>query len=172
VECPYCGKDSRVLDSRGTSDEVRRRRECLDCKRRFTTYERHAAPEIRVQKRGDREAEAFDRQRLVRVALRVTKGRGVEAKACEDLARRIEAKLVDEGAKLVSWKLLAELLRARLAELDVVSAARFASNYDWDEDGAIREQGDAPSPQLALPNVPAFAPADEPEPRRRRKKAV
>jgi transcriptional repressor NrdR len=167
VECPYCGADSRVSDSRPAADGVRRRRECLECERRFTTYERLAPPEIRVEKRGGA-SEDFDRDKLLAVVERVTRGRAIAEKARRDLVRGLEAQLVDEGAKTVPSWLLAERLLLRLRELDALAATRFASNYTQ-EDGTIRIAHDEPSPQLELPAVapPTVPPA---EPPRRRKK--
>ncbi len=157
-----------MLDSRATADEVRRRRECMECGRRFTTYERIAPSEIRVQKHGERGTEAFDRDKIVQIVRRVAKGRPLEPRAGEDLARRVEARLVDEGAKIVRSELIAEWIRAMLRELDDVAAARFASNYEWDEGGSIKSAEEAPSPQLPLPNVPSSAPVDEPPAPKRR----
>jgi transcriptional repressor NrdR len=161
VECPYCGSDSRVLDSRGSTDAVRRRRECLECGRRFTTYERLAPPEIRVAKR-DGGTEPFDRDKLVRIVKRVTRDRGVTPKAAEDLARGLEAELVDAGAQVVTTSQVADRLLTRLRELDALAASRFASNYTQ-EDGTIRTSVDEPSPQLALFGGAPAAAVDEPE---------
>jgi transcriptional repressor NrdR len=164
VECPYCGADSRVLDSRRSGDDVRRRRECLDCQRRFTTYEQVAQPEIRVVKRGSREAEGFDRRKLVRVVQRVTRGRPVSRKASDDLVRGLEAELVDAATQTIEASRLAERLYQRLRELDPLAADRFASNW-VQEDGSIRFGDERPSPQLPLPIAPAPpAPSERPTP--------
>jgi transcriptional repressor NrdR len=175
VECPYCGADSRVLDSRRSGDDVRRRRECLECERRFTTYERVAQPEIRVAKRSAREGEDFDRKKLLRVVLRVTRGRPVGRKACDDLVRGLEAELVDSGVQTIEASRLAERLYERLRELDGLAADRFASNW-VQEDGSIRFADERSSPQLPLPiTTPSPSPASEratpqatPRPRARR----
>ena len=176
MECPYCGADSRVLDSRRSGDDVRRRRQCLDCERRFTTYERVAQPEIRVLKRGGREAEDFDRRKLLRVVQRVTRGRRVGQKASEDLVRGLEAELVDAGVQTLEASRLSEKLLARLRELDALAADRFASNF-IQEDGSLRFGDDTSSPQLPLPITPRATPvapekpaaaAPAPRPRARR----
>ncbi|MFH0899478.1 MAG: ATP cone domain-containing protein [Pseudomonadota bacterium] len=151
VECPYCGRDSRVLDSRRSGDDVRRRRQCCECGRRFTTYERVAPPEIRVAKRNG-ESEDFDRQKLLRVLARISRDRPVTPRMREDLVREIEAELIDSCVQVVSSVSLAERVLAKLSKMDRLAAARFCSNY-LDEDGAIRvgEAEKSGDPQLELP---------------------
>jgi transcriptional repressor NrdR len=149
VECPYCGSDSRVLDSRGGKETVRRRRECMSCARRFTTYERLAPSEIKVQKR-DGASEPFSREKLEQLVMRLARDRPVSARACHDLVRGLEAELVDAGVTSVASSQLADRLLARLGELDALMARRFATNYVA-EDGTLRTAPEAPSPQLALP---------------------
>jgi transcriptional repressor NrdR len=171
MDCPYCGQDSRVLDSRGARDVVRRRRECLACSRRFTTYERVAPAEIKVRKRDGR-TEPFDRQKLLRVVLRLARGRGPGEKACEDMVRGLEAALIDAGEPIVTTGQISERLHARLGEMDPIMAARFATNYVA-EDGAPKLADAAPSPQLSLPllggeEVPFLEPAPQKATRRRR----
>jgi transcriptional repressor NrdR len=142
-----------VLDSRGGNDVVRRRRECLECGRRFTTYERLAPPEIKVVKR-DGESEPFDREKLVRVVTRCARGRaGVAVRAIEDLCRGLEAELVDAGVQVVTSAQVADRLLVRLKELDAIVASRFAANFQ-EEDGIVRTAVNEPSPQLALPLTP------------------
>jgi transcriptional repressor NrdR len=164
VQCPYCGADSRVLDSRPGVDQVRRRRECQECTRRFTTYEKLAESEIIVSKRGGGQ-EAFDRDKLLRVVERVARGRKLAESTLRDLVRGLEAGLLDVGARTVSSATIAERLLERLRALDDVVAERFASNYRH-EDGTIRMSDDAPSAQLDLlaampPSVPSAGPAQE-----------
>jgi transcriptional repressor NrdR len=149
VECPYCGNDSRVLDSRGGRETVRRRRECLSCTRRFTTYERLAPSEIKVVKR-DGSTEPFAREKLERLVERLARGRAVAPRAGHDLIRGLEAELVDAGISSVTSAQVADRLLARLDELDAVMARRFAMNY-VSEDGTIRTAPESPSPQLDLP---------------------
>jgi transcriptional repressor NrdR len=138
-----------VLDSRGAADAVRRRRECLSCSRRFTTYERLAPSEIRVLKR-DGSAEPFSRDKLVRVLTRLARERPVSPRALDELARGLEAGLVDAGVHAITSAQIADRLLVRLAELDAMMVQRFAINYTTD-DGAIRTAASQPSPQLALP---------------------
>jgi len=131
VRCPYCkAKDSRVIDSRDISggDSIRRRRECVECKRRFTTYERvESAPLIVVKKDGRREE--FNPEKLrqkLRVAL--TK-RPIGEDALEALINRIESQLMALGTKEVSSHVIGELALSELRALDHVAYIRFASVY-------------------------------------------
>jgi len=160
VECPYCGSDSRVLDSRGVSGQVRRRRQCMSCERRFTTYERIADPEIRVVKR-DGDTEPFDREKLLRVVARVTRGRPASDKDRHDLVRGLEAELVDAGVTVVSSGQIADRLLARLRELDAMAAQRLAMNYLAD-DGRIVTRADEATTQLPLALEPPAPPNRRP----------
>ena len=150
MQCPYCGGDSSVTETRVTVDGLRRRRVCAVCKRRFTTYERVGAPSLKVHKRDGR-VEAFDNDKLTRALARVSAHR--DAVTHEDLrriARDIEASLVDSGRKSIAWDEIVNLALDRLRNLDVVSAQRLAANYT-DETGAVRFDRTAPvteSPQL------------------------
>ena len=142
--CPFCERDSQVVDSRGTADGgVRRRRVCNHCKRRFTTYERVGSPLLKVVKRSER-SEPFDSAKLLRALQRVCRHRpGVRKRDIERVARAIEAQLIDAGAKSVRSGQIAELALARLAELDRIAYERLAANY-MDEDGVLRT--DPPPP--------------------------
>ncbi len=154
MDCPYCEGSSRVADSRPTADGIRRRRVCSDCKRRFTTYERVGNSDIRVTKRGGRPAESFDLDKLRRVIARVVRGRPVSADAPDRIARLVEGEILDGGSSSVtSWR-IADLLLARLRELDGLAHGRFAVDYT-DDTGRIRteprdEPDDADLPQLGL----------------------
>jgi transcriptional repressor NrdR len=140
VQCPYCGGDSQVLDSRGGADGVRRRRICNECRRRFTTDEKVRPPQLKVSKRG-RGTEAFDTDKLVRCLRRVCRGRpGIGAGDIDRIARAIEARLVDSGARSVRSAQIVELALARLHEVDSVAHDRLAANY-LDEDGRLNIEG-------------------------------
>jgi transcriptional repressor NrdR len=126
-----------VVDSRATSDGIRRRRICADCKRRFTTYERLAPPAIKVSKRDGR-VEPFDAQKLTRVLQRVggdRKALGIDA--IERVARSIEASLLDQGIRSISSAGVIDMLLAKLRDLDRVAYDRLAADY-LDEDGQLR----------------------------------
>jgi transcriptional repressor NrdR len=144
VECPYCGKDSQVKDSRTTSEGIRRRRECVNCKRRFTTYEQLGAPSIKVQKR-DGHFQPFDAGKIVRVLGRVGRDRPALGHADQQrLARAIEAQLLDAAVKTIRSGEILERLLALLGDVDRVAHDRLAADY-LDENGNLRT--DAPRPK-------------------------
>jgi transcriptional repressor NrdR len=153
VQCPYCKSESSVTETRVTADGMRRRRVCGTCKRRFTTYEKVGAPGIKVHKR-DGSIEAFERDKLLAALRRVTAHRGVAEPDLERIATELEATLLDGAQKSVTWSELAQLVHARLANVDAVSARHFAANYT-DDSGALRFDGKSepagPSAQLGLP---------------------
>jgi transcriptional repressor NrdR len=139
VQCPYCGGDSQVVDSRSASDGVRRRRICNECKRRFTTYEKAGSPKVKVAKR-DGGSEAFDPAKIARVLTRVGRDRPALGPAgAVRLARALEAELLDEGFKQIrSGEIIDRLLRL-LRPVDQVAHDRLAANY-LDETGILRTE--------------------------------
>jgi transcriptional repressor NrdR len=153
VQCPYCGGDSGVTETRVTVDGMRRRRVCTICKRRFTTYEKLGAPGLKVTKR-DGTIEAFDGDKLFQALRRVAAHRStVTDEDLRRIARDIEATLVDSGRRSIAWSDIVTLALRRLENVDPVSAHRLAINYT-DETGAVRLDRSAPeqpSPQLGLP---------------------
>ncbi|HWU87464.1 MAG TPA: ATP cone domain-containing protein [Kofleriaceae bacterium] len=153
MQCPYCGGDSSVTETRVTADGMRRRRVCTACKRRFTTYERLGSPGLKVGKR-DGSIEPFDSLKLLTALRRVCAHRQNLTDAdLQRVARDIEAKLIDSGRKSVAWSDLATLMLDRLANVDAIAARRFAANYT-DESGAVRFDGghdDTSAQQLGLP---------------------
>ena len=131
MKCPYCHTgDSRVVDSRELSggDSVRRRRECVECGRRFTTYERvEGAGLVVVKKDGRRQEYDPDKlRRKLRVAL--TK-RPVGEEQIDALLRRVEAELLARGTAEVPSSAIGEAVLRELKELDEVAYIRFASVY-------------------------------------------
>lgn len=131
MQCPYCQKpDSRVVDSRlaAGGTVTWRRRECDECKRRFTTYERveYALPTV-VKKDGQREP--FDREKILRSLRIACSKRPVAADAIEAQAEALERELAERGDREVSSLLIGERVMARLKELDEVAYVRFASVY-------------------------------------------
>ena len=147
--CPFCERDSQVVDSRTTADGgVRRRRVCNACKRRFTTYERVGSPNLKVIKRNDK-AEPFSSRKLLRVLRRVCRHRpGITPADIERVAHAIEAQLIDAGAKSVRSHQIADLLLARLAEVDRIAYNRLAANY-VDEGGQLRTEPRPVTPEEA-----------------------
>lgn len=152
MQCPYCGGDSQVVDSRTSLEGVRRRRVCNECRRRFTTYEMSRPPSIKVHKRGGG-SEVFQPDKIVRVLERVCRGRpGLGTPAFQRLARGIEAQLVDEGVKTIRSSEILERLLTLLADVDRLSRDRLAADY-LDEAGQLRPEPPPPpsnEPQLGL----------------------
>ena len=146
VRCPYCEGESSVIDSRASIDGVRRRRECPECKRRFTTYEKPSEPNLKVSKRSGKN-EPFSSDKLIAALGRVCRDRpNVDQATIDRLARAIEAQLVDERARTVSSGRLAEMVLSRLIEIDKISYERLAINYIA-EDGQLRPRGSSASTQ-------------------------
>ena len=135
VRCPYCSEDSdKVVDSRASvdGDAIRRRRECLECGRRFTTYERLEPIPLTVRKRSG-VTEPFDREKLVRGLTQAVAGRAVAAEAVAALASDLAAWAQTQGPEIASDAIGVAVLE-RLRTLDPVSYLRFASVYKGFED--------------------------------------
>ena len=131
MKCPYCGTlESKVVDSRpaeeGTS--IRRRRECLECHKRFTTYETvESLPLIVIKKDGSRQT--FDRDKLLGSMLKACEKRSVPLAKQQELAREIEQSLQNDMEREVSSADIGELVMERLKDVDEVAYVRFASVY-------------------------------------------
>ena len=131
MRCPYCGDDSnRVVDSRLGRDEaeIRRRRECLECGRRFTTRERVEDVLPKLVKRDERR-EDFDRRKLLASVEKACAKRPVSIDALERLADRIEKRLQETGQAEVASERVGEWTLEELCGVDLMSAARFASVF-------------------------------------------
>lgn len=132
MRCPFCQHtESRVLESRSARDgqSVRRRRECLNCQRRFTTYERIEYVPVTVIKR-DGGRECFDRSKLLRGIVRACEKTGVKAEQIEALVDEIEASLQQQRVmREVSSNQIGELVLCHLQTLSEVAYIRFASVY-------------------------------------------
>jgi transcriptional repressor NrdR len=131
MKCPFCDDlENRVVDSRLTKEggEIRRRRECMHCKRRFTTYERieEILPLI-VKKDGRRET--YDRNKITAGLQRACEKRPVSVTQIEEIADRIEQSLVERGEKEVPSSVVGEAIMRDLHNLDQVAYVRFASVY-------------------------------------------
>ena len=136
MKCPFCGhvKD-KVVDSResGTGDAIRRRRECLECGRRFTSYERvEEIPYFVIKKDGRREP--FDRAKLLAGLHRACEKRPVPGKALQAIVDEIESLVQDSPDREIEARAIGEKVMARLRELDKVAYVRFASVYRQFED--------------------------------------
>jgi transcriptional repressor NrdR len=131
MRCPYCGHlEDRVVDSREAQEgqATRRRRECLGCARRFTTYERieEVLPQV-VKKDGRREA--FDREKIVEGVATACQKRPVSAEQIEALVTGVERQLQELGEREVRTTVIGEAVMQRLRSLDEVAYVRFASVY-------------------------------------------
>lgn len=131
MKCPFCGfDDSKVVDSR-PSDEgisIRRRRECINCEKRFTTYERVETLPVMVIKK-DKTRERFDRDKLMRGLLKACEKRPVEVSALENVVNDIENTLQNSMEKEITTKKIGSLVMDKLKDLDEIAYVRFASVY-------------------------------------------
>jgi transcriptional repressor NrdR len=131
VRCPYCARtESRVIDSRLTREgqEIRRRRECEECGRRFTTRERVEEVLPKIQKRDERREE-YDRAKLASGVRKACTKRPVSENAVERLLDRVERRLQETTEAEVSTAFLGDLVLQELVALDPIAAARFASVF-------------------------------------------
>ena len=131
MKCPFCGyEESKVLDSRPTDEgeKIRRRRECISCTKRFTTYEIIETVPIVVVKK-DKSRQAFDRVKLFNGMLRACEKRPVSIDQIEKVVTDIETELQNSLDREVTSVHIGELVMAKLKELDEVAYVRFASVY-------------------------------------------
>jgi len=131
MRCPFCKEDdSRVVDSRTIDDgsAIRRRRECLKCERRFTTYERSDEVPYMVVKRDGRR-EKFDRQKVLEGLIKACEKRPVGMAELAEVVDEVESTLADSPDREVSTTAIGELLMNRLRSLDKIAYVRFASVY-------------------------------------------
>jgi transcriptional repressor NrdR len=132
MKCPFCNHlEDKVIDSRETSEGtiIRRRRECLNCGKRFTTYEklREKIPYIVIKRDGRQEP--FDREKMVAGIMKACEKTSIDAEAVESLVDEIESTLQSKYDKEVKSQELGELVMERLHSLDEVAYLRFASVY-------------------------------------------
>lgn len=131
MKCMYCNAtESRVIDSRPTEEglAIRRRRECVNCGRRFTTYEKIENVQIMVVKK-DGSREAFDADKIRRGLIKACEKRPVAMQDVDTLVREVEQQILNSLDQEVSSSHIGEIVMARLRELDEVAYVRFASVY-------------------------------------------
>jgi transcriptional repressor NrdR len=129
MKCIFCNGETKVTDKRDSEGETRRRRECLKCRKRFTTYERVEEPNFIVIKK-DKSREPFSREKLKAGILKACEKRPVETEKIERVLNEIERKLRNKlKGKEVESKKIGELLIKELKKLDKVAYIRFASVY-------------------------------------------
>ncbi|WP_300361745.1 transcriptional regulator NrdR [Fusobacterium sp.] len=131
MRCPFCNSsDTKVVDSREfvNGNSIKRRRECLSCKKRFTTYEKIEERALYVIKK-DNSRERFDRNKIIRGLTIATSKRNISRDEIEEFVLKIERKLQNSLESEISTKYVGELVMKELKELDEVAYVRFVSVY-------------------------------------------
>ena len=128
MHCPYCKDDTKVVDKRDSGEHTRRRRECLKCSKRFTTYERIEETPLTVIKKDGRRQE-FDRSKIKAGILRACEKRPITTDQIERIVDEIEQHLRNKYTADVPSRAVGEVIMARLKSLDKVAYIRFASVY-------------------------------------------
>lgn len=131
MKCPFCSfLDSKVVDSRNGKDgtSIRRRRECLKCNRRFTTYERIEETNLVIVKKDGRR-EGFDRSKIIDGLEKACEKRPISVELIENLVSDLERELQETGEREVNSNVIGEILISKLYEIDEVAYVRFASVY-------------------------------------------
>ena len=144
MNCPYCDcQDSKVIDSRDVNEAIRRRRECLGCSARFTTYERLQTAALMVVKKDGRREE-FDRDKLIGGIRKACAKRPVSEETIEQIVDDIESSLRVTGKGEIATSVIGDLVMNELRKLDGVAYIRFASVYrDFADIDEVREAADA-----------------------------
>jgi transcriptional repressor NrdR len=152
LNCPFCGfNDSKVIDSRDVNDGIRRRRQCLRCDLRFTTYERLQRTSLFVVKKDNRREE-FSREKLLTGIRKACDKRPLVSDAVAKLVDEIEGEIYQTGRAEVSSAHIGDLVMAKLKKLDHIAYLRFASVYrEFEDITTLKEEVDslanhAPSP--------------------------
>ena len=131
MNCPFCNHpEDKVVDSRGAQDgkAIRRRRECLQCQKRFTTYERIEQTPMKVIKKDSRR-EDYDRSKILNGVLRACEKRPVSMEQIEQLVEEVEKEIAQKTEMEVASTQIGEMVMVRLQRLDEVAYVRFASVY-------------------------------------------
>jgi len=177
MNCPYCGfHDSRVIDSREVNEGIRRRRECLDCGSRFTTYERLQPASLFVIKKDERREE-FNRDKLLSGLRKACEKRPLPIGTVEKLADDIEANLYRLGKAEVSTTIIGDMVMERLKSLDHIAYIRFASVYrEFADITALKQEidtlvGSEVSASVPTSQLPLLPDARLGEPARNRRKS-
>ena len=166
MNCPFCGHyDSKVIDSRDVNDGIRRRRECLSCNSRFTTYERLEPAGLFVIKK-DQRREEFSKEKLLTGIRKACEKRPLPTGIVDKLGDEIEAELYGRGKADIPSTVIGDLVMERLKKLDYIAYIRFASVYrDFTDITALKREidnlvsDDEPdadaTPTTQLPLMPA-----------------
>ena len=132
MRCPFCGTlENKVIDSRLSQggEVTRRRRECLGCARRYTTYERVEQQQLPLVVKKDGRRQPFDREKILAGLRRSCAKRDISAEALERVVDTVQRALVERGESEVAAEDIGELVLAQLRDLDAVAYVRFASVY-------------------------------------------
>jgi transcriptional repressor NrdR len=164
MNCPYCGYyDSKVTDSRGVNDGIRRRRQCLSCGSRFTTYERLQPASLFVIKKDERREE-FNRNKLLTGIHKACEKRPLPTGTVDKLADDIEAELYRLGKVEIPSAVIGDMVMERLKSLDYIAYIRFASVYrefadittlKREIDSLVSDETEVSRPTSQLPLLPA-----------------
>lgn len=130
MKCVFCGEtESKVIDSRSVDDNtaIKRRRECLNCGKRFTTYEKIESPVVVVKKDGTRQQ--FDKDKLLNGLVRACEKRPVSLRQLEGIVDAVESEIYNIGKREITTNDIGEIVMNRLKTLDDVAYVRFASVY-------------------------------------------
>ncbi len=129
MNCPYCGNNAlRVTDKRASSDGIRRRRECLKCKKRFTTHEKIDKDDIYIIKK-DNSREKFSGEKLERGIYKAFEKRPISKEEIDKMINEIEEQLRKKGEKEIKSTTIGEIVMKKLKKLDNIAYIRFASVY-------------------------------------------
>ena len=128
MECPYCSSSSRVTDKRKSPEGIRRRRECLKCKKRFTTYEKIEKSDFYVIKKDGRR-EKFNREKLESGIERAFEKRPIQKEKVSQMINEVEDCLRKKGKKELKSTTIGELIMKKMKKLDNIAYIRFASVY-------------------------------------------
>jgi len=163
MNCPYCGhQDSRVIDSRDVNDGIRRRRQCLKCGARFTTYERLQPASLFVTKKDERREE-FNQDKLLAGIRKACEKRPLPTGTVDKLADDIEAELYHKGKTEIPSTVIGDMVMERLKSLDHIAYIRFASVYrDFTDittlkheiDTLLSDETEISQPSAQLPLLP------------------
>ena len=131
--CPYCNSpENRVIDKRGTNEDkdIRRRRECVNCKKRFTTYEQIKAPLVVIKR--DKSKEDYNFEKIKSGVMKALNGRPVSDKKLERFLDDIDDEIKNMKCSEITSKLIGEIVTERLKKLDKVAYVRFMSHFNKD----------------------------------------
>jgi transcriptional repressor NrdR len=175
MNCPFCGYvDSKVIDSRDVNDGIRRRRQCLRCDLRFTTYERLQRVSLLVLKKDGRREE-FDREKLLTGIRKACDKRPLASGTVDKIVDEIEMEIYQSGHAEVPSTTIGDLVMAKLKKTDHIAYIRFASVYrEFEDISTLKEEVDnlAEKPLTPSADQLPLLPVDEMPPKTRNTRRV